>query len=648
MSFRSLLVPLCVLIYAAYPLFIETASAQESRIWTDSSGSFSVKAVFVSADEGNVTLKKEDGLTLALKLSQLSKGDREYVAAQNQNPFAGGSATPQAAAPSPSLSLFSGRAQPVNYRESVTGGGSADITWNCAADPSPIQKLSQSPKSVSFGVGDVPFGIFPKEAGWTVYNVSGTPKALAVIRIEGKGLRSEQVVSHSRVFFGDLTTGQCKSVSFPEKLTLFGVSPDGSKAAFSTGEWGNHSDWGKRKNLFIVKIDGLSLSPLKAYVPFALDSDATQIHDLGGDITWAEWVDDALLMVMSARARLIVLNSETGEVVWQMKGIQAVSLPVMSPGKRYCLIRDSSGILLLDSAAGNAIGSLDGLPGGTLLGNNCGFSPDGKKIAAYWGDSVTLWNAMTGAVEEPFFVADGTNAPLWLNERFLLAGPKLVDTQLRAPVWSYEGAGNQTVTYGGYYWYIAKTGAGANGTLRLVGVELPHARALQGVNRTDSQRFSIRPGMKVALHIDPSVSNRQKEIRSKMEKTIQENELILEQGAPITLRLKVIREKETTTSYGVRFTMRGGTEVKYTPQKFSAEFVQGDKILWSQTHITSPPHSISLDEVKKLSLQEVVNQAMKKIDHADWFLNKVQIPKQIPNAETIGRSQLGPNGIQDQ
>ena len=55
------------------------APLPEQRKWADSTGSFSVTAMFVHLADGKVTLRKDDGTELAVPLAKLSKSDQEYV-----------------------------------------------------------------------------------------------------------------------------------------------------------------------------------------------------------------------------------------------------------------------------------------------------------------------------------------------------------------------------------------------------------------------------------------------------------------------------------------------------------------------------------------------------------------------------------------
>ena len=60
--------------------------AAEVRTWSDASGQFSVKAEFVRAAGGKVTLKTDDGNTVEIELAKLSPADQKYVAEQQAKP----------------------------------------------------------------------------------------------------------------------------------------------------------------------------------------------------------------------------------------------------------------------------------------------------------------------------------------------------------------------------------------------------------------------------------------------------------------------------------------------------------------------------------------------------------------------------------
>src|SRR5438552_1557723 len=63
-------------------LLASAGFAAEFRTWSDASGKFTVKAKFVAAADGKVTLEQEDGSTIEVELAKLSPADQKYVADQ--------------------------------------------------------------------------------------------------------------------------------------------------------------------------------------------------------------------------------------------------------------------------------------------------------------------------------------------------------------------------------------------------------------------------------------------------------------------------------------------------------------------------------------------------------------------------------------
>jgi hypothetical protein len=64
------------------------------RTWNDTSGTFSVEAVMLSLQDGNVVLQKKDGKTIRVPIAKLSPADKKYVAehagdtpSKAENPF---------------------------------------------------------------------------------------------------------------------------------------------------------------------------------------------------------------------------------------------------------------------------------------------------------------------------------------------------------------------------------------------------------------------------------------------------------------------------------------------------------------------------------------------------------------------------------
>lgn len=62
-------------------IFSTAASAEEERVWSDSSGKYTRKATFLRLEDGTVFLKAADGSDFKIPLSRLSAADQEYAAA---------------------------------------------------------------------------------------------------------------------------------------------------------------------------------------------------------------------------------------------------------------------------------------------------------------------------------------------------------------------------------------------------------------------------------------------------------------------------------------------------------------------------------------------------------------------------------------
>ncbi|MGB7345581.1 MAG: SHD1 domain-containing protein [Pirellulaceae bacterium] len=61
---------------------------EKFRIWNDKTGRFSVRALFIKMDNQTITLQREDGPTINVKIENLSDEDRRYLESIDaENPF---------------------------------------------------------------------------------------------------------------------------------------------------------------------------------------------------------------------------------------------------------------------------------------------------------------------------------------------------------------------------------------------------------------------------------------------------------------------------------------------------------------------------------------------------------------------------------
>lgn len=90
-----------VLIVFAITILSATDMPLLARTWKSSDGRFSVEAEFVDFKDGNVQIKKEDGNTVAVAMTALSKEDQQWVRDElhRRRESAGSPSTPPASEP---------------------------------------------------------------------------------------------------------------------------------------------------------------------------------------------------------------------------------------------------------------------------------------------------------------------------------------------------------------------------------------------------------------------------------------------------------------------------------------------------------------------------------------------------------------------
>jgi len=622
------------------------ALAEETRTWTDSSGSFTIEASLVSFDGNTVKLKKEDGKILSLNIDKLSDVDQRYLTEgpSSENPFEAAERAEARAQGTPSPTSA---AKTVNIKNAKEVGDYAETSWSCQPDPSPLENLPS--KKFTFRAGNVPLHSHAKDSGF-FFSRNGQ-KVLYVLQVPKPSIGGDEKETDStRIFIGDVASGETTMSKNPLCLTPYGLSPDGSKAMFVQSPWefGIHN--GKEGKIHIAKCNSNNkLEPFMILNP--IENQGRFRNQETADVETAAWVsNDQILVLYKAGADqlLVLVNINTGQALWRLKPDLGGSKNLtLSPGGKYLLVKAGRATLLIETASGKTIGTLEGASEFGIA--KYSFSPDGRKIASSGDEMIRIWDATTGEPEEAFFI-DGSSSFFtfdWVSNQHLLAGSKLIDTTLQAPIWEYLGFINNGYYFGGQFWYLA-----GHEAKTLVGVKIPQKKVLDQFsgNQSNSNLFAVQPGMMVALKMDTSITRDQNEIKRAMEEKLRANELILSNDAPVTFLLKVTQEGGKTVTYTTdRFPMMinrgGGTDVKYREDKYQLLVQQGSQTLWSRIYVTGPP-DVSLDEIANTSLQAVVDRKIQERHYKDWFLN-LKIPKKIPRTDKIGKSMLSELGLRD-
>ncbi|MCL2304758.1 MAG: SHD1 domain-containing protein [Planctomycetaceae bacterium] len=605
-------------------------AAKEKRTWTDSTGQFNVEAELVRVDGENVLLRTTNGKQLTIPLAKLSNADRKYVT--------GHDVTTDIATSRVTISE-AGLPEPVQVSPGFgLGELKQETQWDCPPDPCPAEKLDGNVRPLTFVTGKFPFGVSEDKSS-IFFNGNGSRVAFGMNVSQPD--KTTNFTKHSRVWIGDMATGRTVDTAFGEKLTLLGISPGGQKVALQSGDWESRNDEGARQHLYIGDVTGSGIVINKAFTPF--DRFASR-NDKKGDIMWADWVSDDLILVQSDSGLneyplLLLLDVNQGRTVWEQR-LSAKSTVCLSPGRRYAIIvsdfaipkSKKSGAFLLLAATGEGIGRLDGVEPSTI--SDFAFSPDGKTIASCTFDSVMFWNATTGQKQGAFYVGGGK--PLqWYDNRYLLASRRLIDTQTQSVVWDYN-YDRTARAFGGKFWYTASLG----NDIKVLSVTLPHPKAIETIKNNPSI-FCVAPGKSVALVLDGSIQNGRAEIQKYMEDVFRENGWKLANNAPVTVMLKATVEPEETAAYIGRGS--GLVTVTFRPRKFMVEIQADNKTVWAQHARVAP---ILIEHQANMSVQEAVNKWIADADYKEWLLS-VKFPKSITDPNKIGFSRLTGSGIEE-
>jgi len=618
--------------------------AEEMRTWTDSSGKFSIEASLVGSEGDSVKLKKEDGKILTLAIDKLSDADKIYISENNPsaNPFEVAERAASGDSASQTSASRTSSSKTVDINSAKEAGDYGETSWFCPPDPAPLDNLAS--KRIPFRVGTIPFHSHTKDQGF-FFSSDGT-KVLYAIQVPKPAIGDGD--ESTRIFLTDVASGETVTMKNTLCLNSFGLSPDGTKAMFVQIPWEFGNQSGKKGIIIILQCTGNKFEPYSILNQIGNPGRSRSEETM--DVEKAVWVsnDHILVFYSSGVERLLALvNIDTGKAIWKLKPDFPEKSLTLSPGGKYFLVKTGKAMLLIETVGGKTIGTFDGVNEQDRA-DYC-FSPDGRRIASCGGGMIRLWDATTGQSEEAFFI-DGVNSSstfTWVGNQHLMIGNKLIDTALQVPIWEYRGSFNNGCYFGGQFWYLA----GDKENKTLVGVQIPQKKVLDRYsgNQNDSNLFAVRPGMAVALKMDSSISRDKDEIERAMEEKLRKNELTLANHAPVTFLMKVTQEGEKSVTYttgGFGLLNRGGgTEVKFRQEKYELLLQQGNKTLWSRMYLTRAP-DVSLDEVAKESLQDIVRRKVQERHYKDWFL-RLDIPKQIPRTDNLGASTLNELGLRE-
>lgn len=625
------------------------AFAQEVRTWRDATGKFSVEATLVEFDGENVKLKKtSDNRVVTMPVEKLSSSDQRYVRRQQRdeaaNPFAGGE-------PAERSTGRTGTSRTGNAGSAATGGGnvrSGDARdaekiipgvvsgWNYTPAPMTLdgEKAEYKPCPITI---EKSFGLFE-----SLDIVKGTDATIAVAS------RDDHDTDSTIVYVMNMNTGKTLTHDLKYKAKVWGISPDGKRIVVTSNDY---KDDAARGRLDFYGITDKGLTRTSSLAPYADDR-----HDYTRKVEWAAWVSPSHVLTCNYSHAVRLWDLKTGKAVYQMT-VDSNTV-VLSKDSKAMLVATKSGVMLCDTMTGETLGMVsrevpfmmefDFSPDNTRLLGVMRKRPDKAVRLGDFSEAeakiVNIWDMKTGEQTGTITLDSGLSDPLWVDNRMIMKGGTLYDSQNGVPVCHYEGSVNKPIAFDGSYCYLF---FGGRGDYVLTSAELPHKAALDAASNVNvKDRFVLYPGAEVSVKVETDGSADEKEIRGRIERNLKDSGFVVKDSAKTQFVATVKKSVEGDVTYSgnrgpfPRPSIFGGgpqVDVKITAYESVLTISNNGKEFW-KLGVVSVPESIELD--KDRSIQEIADELCKP--DLDFFA-RTPIPRyhsgEAPRARAVAMPQ---------
>jgi len=598
-------------------LGLNAAVAADLRTWSDATGKFTIKAKFVSLNDGKVTLEQEDGSKVEIELTKLSAADQKLatdLAKGDDNPFKPKSGSAAQAEPALAAVDWSG-ARTVELTP-------AQSEWKVSVGATPsVEGLVQQPVRLP------PKGNFFEHAKGLVLNPVCKRAALGYTLNDPR----QKGNSRTRVVLCDLTAGKVLgTATAPGHFAPVALSDDGNRVLVRRDEFG-HSN---QDRLEVWKLDGANVTKTLRWVPY------DDLHGGERDVKWATFLDDQRAVSVSGSGKLVVWQLEPLKPLYSLL-IQGNCIPGLSPDRNFLAFATGHDVGVLDVGAGRVV-ALQATP--DMQFPALAFSPSGKKLACAAFDKLYVWDTATGKQEREsgYYGLHVGGQAVWTDDDHILLGNRtLFDLETQVKVWDYHG--HELVQYlGGKCWFEVSQGERAPGAL--VPATVPQANVTAALKKAMAEPdfFVLKPGTTVAIDVSPLPDTDQREkVRAALAEKLQANGCQVGESGTITLTALTEVGKEREVSYHT-FGRIGMKSYKVKEHFSRVKFVYQGKSAW-ETTAGNVPFFVHLKEGQ--TMEQYLKEHEKP--NYDWF-TKVALPKLLTKPTgrpTLGSSQVTTAGV---
>lgn len=607
--------------------------ADETRLWTDSTGKFKVEASFVEKKGDSVVLAKEDGKKLTIPIAKLCEADRSFLEGlEAANPFAEMDESGDSEGDSPKSS---GR----------TGGS---IKWG---DVETIEILGgdhwEVPISESSGLGFDPKKVpLPKKSHFfenihpLAINLSAKKVALGYSTSFGVD------APYSRIVIGDLTTGKMVSSENTQSLMKpLCLLDDGTTILMGgTDDKGDGPDVIQEWTL-----KGKKIAKGNTWIPFEADLDV-KTQGGGGNreaahVAFAVPLKSNLVLMCSRKGHMACFDMSTKTPKWHAALGEAPAAG-FNADNSLIAFPNSNKIVVLKTDTGELVGQISIQDKGHLPWPKVAFSPSGKKIGlAAWDRVLILDVEKKEWIQEMSFPGTNVgNAFAFPDEDHVLFDNRtLIHWPTRIQLWTILES-HTTAVHGDVAFLCCNTDAGGI----LFPTKLPTTTAKEKLVAAQKQSdlFVVRPGAAMGVNINGVPQQYQAEVKAGIEKAIEAIGCKISPNAEVQVVAGITGPKQEAVSYH----MSGAHVVQSYTSSLAIQY-KGQTI-W-QSGGTNIPGMIMLsrDETMESYLAKASASPNLSFFQQVKFPEFLQKPSPAGNGNTqtlstIGASTLTANGLQ--
>jgi hypothetical protein len=414
------------------------------------------------------------------------------------------------------------------------------------------------------------------------------------------------------------------------------LSPGGTRLLI-VAQVGFHD---RKSRLDLWNISGGKALEMATWWPYAT-SDTWQ-----DEITWADWINEELLLTFNREGMLVLWRLEGSKpvAVYQIDG-QPGSMPALSPGRKHLALATPRGVEIFRSLDGELLARMDEL---NPTFGSLAFSENGGQLACAAGKGIYVWDTATGKLQRDFDCNELNGGTVtWLSAQHLLVGgTDVVDVSKRLILWHYESKSRLGIPLGDWYWMVMQSGD----LLGIVPAKLLPKEVLAAGKKFENmdadEMLVLRPGAKVSLDLQLG-GEEQTKAEQALRAELERNGMEIVPDQPLRFSARIVTGQSNTEEYrGMSIFDRTTEQVTVSQKLYEVELTLEGQQIWKQSttyEFGQAPMIIHMQEGE--TAQQVVDR--ENAQRSKHFAFGMSLPRYVVHpkyAGPLGTSKLTPGG----